>query len=65
MNPLDKSLKRYLRPMVRSAETPRRLLTLKSVGHLRAAFLFNLLNFQCYELSDRPLFSSQSTEQQI
>lgn len=51
MNPLDKSPKRYLRPMVRSAETPRRLLTLKSVGHLRAAFLFNLLNFQCYELS--------------
>jgi len=51
MNPLDESPKRYLRPMVRSAETPRRLLTLKSVGHLRAAFLFNLLNFQCYELS--------------
>lgn len=48
MNPFNNISKRYLRPMVRSAETPRRLLTLKSVGHLRAAFLFNFLNFQCY-----------------
>lgn len=51
MTPLNKFPNRYLRPMVRSAETPRRLLTLKSVGHLRAASFFNLLNFQCYELS--------------
>lgn len=50
MNPYNNPSKRYLRPMVRSAETPRRLLTLKSVGHLRVAFLLNLLNFQCYEL---------------
>lgn len=50
MNTLNKSHKRYLRPMVRSAETPRRLLTLNSVGHLRAAFLFNLLKIQCYGL---------------
>lgn len=49
MNPLDKFPKRYLRPMVRSAETPRRLLTVNSVGHLRAAFLFNLLKINCYE----------------
>lgn len=65
MNLLDKFPKRYLRPMVRSAETPRRLLTLKSVGHLRAAFLFNLLNFQCYESFNRLSFSSQPTERQI
>ena len=51
MTLLNKFPKRYLRPMVRSAETPRRLLTLKSVGHLRVAFLFNFLNFQCYEFS--------------
>lgn len=48
MNPLDKFPKRYLRPMVRSAETSRRLLTVNSVGHLRAAFLFNLLKINCY-----------------
>lgn len=65
MNPLNKFPQRYLRPMVRSAETPRRLLTLKSVGHLKAAFLFHLLNFQCYELFDRPPFSSKPTGQQI
>lgn len=51
MNLLSNSPKRYLRPMVRSAETPRRLITLNSVGHLRAAFLFNLLKIQCNELS--------------
>lgn len=39
-----------LRPMVRSAETPRRF-TLNSVGHLRVAFSFNFLNIKCYELS--------------
>lgn len=50
MNLLSNSLKRYLRPMVRSAETPRRLLTVNSVGHLRAAFLFNLLKINSYEL---------------
>lgn len=61
---LTKSPKRYLRPMVRSAETPRRF-TRNSVGHLRVAFFFNFLKITCYELSDRPLFSSQSTEQQI
>ena len=44
MNPYNNPRKRYLRPMVRSAETPRRLLTLKSVGHLRVAFLLNILN---------------------
>lgn len=58
MNPSDKFPQRYLRPMVRSAETPRRLLTVNSVGHLRAAFLFNLLKINSYELSDRTLFSS-------
>lgn len=49
MNLLNKSPKRYLRPMVRSAETPRRLLTVNSVGHLRAAFLFNFLKINSYE----------------
>lgn len=39
---LTKSPKRYLRSMVRSAETPRRF-TYDSVGHLRTAFFFNLL----------------------
>lgn len=48
MNLFNKIPKRYLRPMVRSAETPRRLLTVNSVGHLRAAFLFNFLNINCY-----------------
>lgn len=48
---LNKSPKRYLRPMVRSAETPRRF-TCNSVGHLRAAFLFNLLKITCYEQID-------------
>lgn len=52
MNSLDKFPKRYLRPMVRSAETPRRLLTLKSVGHLRVAFLFNFLKYLSYEQAD-------------
>lgn len=51
MNLLNKSPKRYLRPMVRSAETPRRLLTVNSVGHLRAAFLFNFLKINSYGLS--------------
>jgi len=51
MNLNDKLPKRYLRPMVRSAETPLRLLTLNSVGHLRAAFLFNLLKIKSYEHS--------------
>ncbi len=51
MNLLSNSPKRYLRPMVRSAETPRRLLTVNSVGHLRAAFLFNFLKINSYELS--------------
>ncbi len=50
MNPINKSPKRYLRPMVRSAETPRRLLTLNSVGHLRVAIFYNLLKIQCYGL---------------
>lgn len=54
MNPLNKSPKRYLRPMVRSAETPRRLLTVNSVGHLRAAFLFNFLKINSYGLSTIP-----------
>lgn len=65
MNPSNKYPKRYLRPMVRSAETPRRLLTFDSVGHLRAAFLFNLLKIKSYEQFDRQPFSSQFTEQQI
>lgn len=51
MNPLTTYPKRYLRPMVRSAETPRRLLTVNSVGHLRVAFLFNLLKINSYEHS--------------
>lgn len=50
MNHLDKSPKRYLRPMVRSAETPRRF-TIYSVGHLRAASFFNFLKINSYELS--------------
>lgn len=65
MNPSKISPKRYMRPMVRSAETPRRLSTVNSVGHLRAAFLFNLLKINCYEQFDRQPFSSQFTEQQI
>lgn len=51
MNQVKQSPKRYLRPMVRSAETPRRLLTVNSVGHLRAAFLFNFLKINSYEFS--------------
>lgn len=49
MNQIKQFPKRYLRPMVRSAETPRRLLTLNSVGHLRVAFLFNFLKIKSYE----------------
>lgn len=45
MNLLNKISKRYLRPMVRSAETPRRF-SFDSVGHLRAAFLFNFLKIK-------------------
>lgn len=52
MNPFNNLSKRNLRPMVRSAETPRRLLTLKSVGHLRVAFLFNFLKYLSYEQAD-------------
>lgn len=48
MNPFNKIPERYLRPMVRSAETPRRLLTFDSVGHLRVAFLFNFLKIKSY-----------------
>lgn len=51
MNIVKIFLHRYWQPMVRSVETPRRLLTLRSVGHLRAAFLFLFLNSQCYEIS--------------
>ncbi len=50
MNHLNNFPKRYLQPMVRSAETPRRLLTFDSVGHLRVAFLFNFLKIKSYEL---------------
>lgn len=50
MNTLNRSHERYLRPMVRCAETPRRLSTGDSVGHLRAAFLFNLLKITSYGL---------------
>lgn len=49
MNPLTTSPKRYLRPMVRSAETPRRLLTVNSVGHLRVAIFYNFLKINSYE----------------
>lgn len=48
MNQFKQFPKRYLRPMVRSAETPRRF-TLNSVGHLKAAFLFNFLKIKSYE----------------
>lgn len=48
MNSFNKIPKRCLRPMVRSAETPRRLLTVNSVGHLRVAFLFNFLKINSY-----------------
>ena len=41
---------RYLRPMVRSAETPRRF-TFYSVGHLRAASFFNFLKINSNEFS--------------
>lgn len=50
MNPFNNPRKRYLRPMVRSAETPRRLLTFDSVGHLRVAIFCNLLKIKSYEL---------------
>lgn len=50
MNPFNNPLKRYLRPMVRSAETPRRF-SFDSVGHLRVAFLFNFLKIKRNELS--------------
>ncbi len=50
MKLINKIPKRYLRPMVRSAETPRRF-TRNSVGHLRVAFLFNFLKFTSYEFS--------------
>ncbi len=49
MNLFNTLPKRYLRPMVRSAETPRRLLTVNSVGHLRVAFFFNFLKINSYE----------------
>lgn len=49
MNPFSNSRKRYLRPKVRSAETPRRLLTVNSVGHLRVAIFYNLLKINSYE----------------
>ena len=49
MNPFNNLPKRYWRPMVRSAETPRRLLTVNSVGHLRVAFLFNFLKINSYD----------------
>lgn len=58
---LTKSNKRYLQPMVRSAETPRRF-TRNSVGHLRAAFLLYFLIITCYELFDRQLFRRQFAE---
>lgn len=60
MNPFNKIPKRYLRPMVRSAETPRRLLTVNSVGHLRVAFLFNVLKINSYEQFSECLYSRQS-----
>lgn len=44
-NPFEK----YLQPMERSAETPRRLLTVNSVGLLTVAFLFNFLKFNRYD----------------
>lgn len=43
---LTKSLKRYLQPMVRFAETPRRF-TRNSVGHLRVALFLNFLKITC------------------
>ena len=49
MNPFNNQLKRYLQPMERSAETPRRLLTVISVGLLTVAFLFNILKNNSYE----------------
>lgn len=45
---LTKSLKRYLQPMVRFAETPRRF-TRNSVGHLRVALFFKLPKNYVYE----------------
>lgn len=50
MYSLNKSSQKYLRPKMRSAETPRRF-TYNSVGHLRAAFLFNLLKIIRYGFS--------------
>ena len=49
MNPFNNQFERYLQPKVRSAETPRRLLTFDSVGHLKAVFLFNFLKIKSYE----------------
>ncbi len=48
MNPLTKFPKRYLRPMVRSAETPRRFYTSKRRTPKGRSF-FNFLNYLCYE----------------
>lgn len=64
MNLNNKFLKRYLQPMVRSAETPRRFYTSKRRTP-KGCFLFNILNYLCYELFDRPPFSSKPTGQQI
>lgn len=58
---LNSSPKRYLRPMVRSAETPRRFYTSKRRTP-KGCFFFKFLKDLCYELFDRQLFCRQFAE---
>ena len=48
MNQVKQFPQRYLRPMVRSAETPR-LFSCNSVGHLRVAIFLQLPKNYMYE----------------
>lgn len=48
MNNSKNPFEKYLQPMERSAETPRRF-TCNSVGLLTVAFLFNFLKITCYD----------------
>lgn len=51
MNPFNNPRKRYLRPMVRSAETPRRFYSSKRRTP-KGRFIFNFLKNLSYELSN-------------
>lgn len=50
MNTFNNPRKRYLRPMVRSAETPRRFYSSKRRTP-KGRYFFNFLKFLSYELS--------------